>query len=103
MSGRAATSPELGPPPFTDDELAEVAEVAVAADPDTVVDADAVSLWDLAGWERGRLLPEWYMPAPMPGRSSSTWQRWVIGLIVASFILINALGLCSTYGRVGFG
>ena len=43
------------------------------------------------------------MPAPMPGRTSTRWQRWVIGLIVASFLVINAYGLCSTYGRVGFG
>ncbi len=43
------------------------------------------------------------MPAPMPGRTSPRWQRWVIGLIVASFLVINAYGLCSTYGPVGFG
>jgi hypothetical protein len=89
-------------PPLTDDELAEVAELAVAADPETVVGPDAVSLWELAGWQRDPLLPGWYMPAPMPGRTSPPWQRWVIGLIVASFLLINAYGLCSTYGWVGF-
>ena len=31
------------------------------------------------------------------------WRRRVILWVVASFILINAYGLCSTYGHVGFG
>jgi hypothetical protein len=103
MSGGAAAPSRLEAPPFTDEELDEVARLAVAADPETAVGPDAVSLWDMAGWGQGRLLPDWYMPAPMTGRSSGRWQRWVIGLIVASFLLINAYGLCSTYGRVGFG
>ena len=62
-----------------------------------------MSLWDLAGWEDARLLPSWYMPAPMRGTSSSRRQRWLIGLIVASFLLIDAYGLCSTYGTITFG
>ena len=49
--------------PFTDDELSSL---ALAADPDTDVDDDAVSLWDhLAGSPSQGPLPEWYMPAPM--------------------------------------
>ncbi len=101
MSGKAAPVGLLRPSPVDDDELAEL---ALAADPDTPVAADAVCLWELAGWDRrDPLLPTWYMPAPMPGRSSRGWQRYVIGLIVASFLLINAFGLCSTYGTVAFG
>lgn len=103
MGGEAAATTVLEPPPLSDEELAQVEALAMAADPDTAVDGNAVSLWDLPGWERPRLLPDWYMPAPMCGRSTSLRQRWVIGLIVASFLLINAFGLCSTYGRVGFG
>jgi len=99
MTG-AATSLTETSPPLTD---AELDELALAADPDTPVDPDAPSLWDLAGWDRNPLLPTWYMPAPMQGRSSSRRQRWVIGLVVASFLFINAFGLCSTYGTVGFG
>ncbi len=96
----AGALPLMDPePPLSD---AELAELAMAADPDTVADPDAVSLYELDGWDQGRLLPTWYMPAPMRGVSSSPWQRWVIGLIVASFLLINAYGLCSTYGVVGF-
>ena len=85
--------------PIADDELAAL---ALAADPDVAVPTDAVSLWDLAGWNDGALLPAWYMPAPQR-RSSARWQRWVIGLVVASFLLINGYGLCSTYGVVAFG
>ena len=85
---------------MSDDELTRL---ALAADPDAAVPRDAVSLWDLAGWSQGRLLPAWYMPSPMPGRAASRGQRWVIGVVVASFLLINAYGLCSTYGRVAFG
>lgn len=94
----APTAP--GPPSVSDDELEAL---ALAADPDTAVAADAVCLWDLAGWGRGELLPSWYMPAPIPGRAAPRWQRWVIGLIVASFLLIDGYGLCSTYGWVSFG
>ena len=93
----AVAEPEL--PPIPDAELAALAR---AADPDEPVGADAVCLWDLAGWDQGTLLPAWYMPAPMRGRSSG-WQRWVIALIVASFLVINAYGLCSTYGSITFG
>lgn len=85
---------------ITDEELARL---ALAADPDTAVGADAVSLWEQPDWDQGQLLPTWYMPAPMRGLLSSRRQRWIIALIVASFLLINAFGLCSTYGKVTFG
>ena len=102
MGGTAGAPAGLEAPPLTDEELARVAELAVSADLRSVAGPEAVSLWELAGWDDGRLLPSWYMPAPMRGRSAPGWQRWVIGLIVASFLLINASGLCSTYGWVGF-
>jgi hypothetical protein len=102
--GSPAPGAEPAPPPLTDSlSDNELANLALAADPDTQVGPEAVSLWSLAGWDRDQLLPGWYMPAPMPGRTSPRWQRWVIGLIVASFLVINAYGLCSTYGRVEFG
>jgi hypothetical protein len=44
------------------------------------------------------------MPAAMgSGRLLRGWRRRVVLLIVASFVLINAYGLCSTYGHVAFG
>ncbi len=50
------------------------------------------------------LLPAWYMPAPMVGAPLlHGWRRRVALLIVASFVLLSAYGLCSTYGWVGFG
>ena len=87
---------------FSDDELAEL---ALAADPDAGVAGDAVPLSEFlgAGGAGGALLPDWYMPAPAgAGRLLQGWRRRVVLLIVASFVLINAYGLCSTYGYVGF-
>ena len=84
--------------PLTDEELAAF---ALAADPDIAVDDDAVCLWQLMGSDPDGLLPEWYMPSPARGlRRLRGWRRWVILLVIASFLLIEAYGLCSTYGRV---
>ena len=85
--------------PISADELERE---ALAADPDAVLPDDAVSLWDL---ERpggaDPLLPGWYMPAPSGGpRRHSRGQRRVVYLLVTAFALINAAGLCSTYGHV---
>ena len=84
----------------TDEELAAL---ALAADPDTPVGHDAVPLRDdEAGGQD--LLPGWYMPSPARSiRPLRGWARWVVILIIASFVAINAVGLCSTYGWVSFG
>ena len=87
-------------PEVTDEELCAL---ALAADPDAEVDDDAVSIWDLAQSGSDRPLPEWYMPAPMGGgRLVSGWHRIPVALIIASFLAINAFGLCNTYGQLGF-
>ena len=87
--------------PVTDDELAAL---ALAADPDVEVGDDAVSVWDLDDSEAEVLLPAWYMPSPSTGRRLlHGWRRTVVLLVIASFLLTNAYGLCSTYGWVGFG
>ena len=84
--------------PLSDDELAAL---ALAADPDTTVDNDAVSLWSLGASGTDGLLPEWYMPSPARGLPRLRgWRRWVTLLIIASFLTIEAYGLCSAYGRV---
>ncbi len=91
-----------GDPVFTDEELSEL---ALAADADSGVADDAVPLSEFlgAGGATGELLPDWYMPAPAgAGRLLQGWRRRVVLLIVASFVLLNAYGLCSTYGYVGF-
>jgi hypothetical protein len=77
---------------ITDEELAAL---ALAADPDQPLDADAVA-FDPDG-DRAELLPSWYMPAPM-ARSGGWIRRIVIGGIVGSMLAINAVGLCVTYG-----
>ena len=90
---------------FTDEELAEL---ALAADPDAGIAADAIPRHELVGPGTGSpgsdLLPRWYMPPPM-GRSRllQGWRRRTVFVIIASLILITAYGLCSTYGVVGFG
>ena len=86
----------------------ELAELALAADPDAGIAADAIPLDELLESDtaapRSDLLPGWYMPPPM-GRSGllQGWRRRTVFVIIASFILITAYGLCSTYGIVGFG
>ncbi|MEO7572868.1 MAG: hypothetical protein ABIX10_10565 [Acidimicrobiales bacterium] len=83
-----------------DDEL--TAE-ALAADPDAPMGDDAVSLWSLGADADGDrdLLPGWYMPSPAGGASRHSRRRKrVVYLVVAAFLLINAAGLCSTYGIV---
>jgi hypothetical protein len=86
---------------LTDDELTAL---ALAADPEVELGDDAVSLWELNASEPDDLLPAWYMPSPMTRtRLLHGWRRTVVILIVASFLLIDAYGLCSTYGWVQFG
>jgi hypothetical protein len=74
----------------------ELTELALAADPDAEVPDDAVPF----GWSAVDLLPSWYMPVAVAGSSLSPWRRWTIRLLVATFVLINAAGMCSTYGWV---
>lgn len=87
--------------PFTDEELAAL---ALAADPQTTVADDAVPLREFLGSQGdGDLLPAWYMPAPADaGRLLHGWRRRIVLLIIVSFVLINAYGLCSTYGYISF-
>ena len=81
-----------------DDELADL---ALAADVDTPVGPDAVSLYDLARPDGPELLPAWYMPPPAGGRPRLRgWRRAVVLIVVLAFLVIEAAGLCSTYGQV---
>jgi hypothetical protein len=83
---------ELG---FTD---AELTELALAADPDAPMDEDAVPLAVYLDQAPGPL-PLWYMPAPMI-RGGSRWRLPVVLVIVAAFVIIEAFGLCSTFGQL---
>jgi hypothetical protein len=74
----------------------DLTSLALSADPHPVIDVNAVPWRPLSDALTG-LLPDWYMPAPS-GRRRGTGTKVAIGVIVASFVLINALGLCVTYG-----
>ena len=85
----------------------ELCALALAADPDAALDVDAVCLWDWIDTGGIHPLPEWYMPAPLPGpRRLAGWRRRLVrlnvGLIIVSFVTINAFGLCNTYGQLHF-
>jgi hypothetical protein len=98
-SGRPASG-ELAEP-FSDDELAEL---AMAADPDAPLDAEAVPLSVFLGRVAPMvsglpMLPPWYMPPASTARASR-WRTVIVLAIVVALIAIDAWGLCSTYGSV---
>jgi hypothetical protein len=78
----------------------ELAELALAAEPEVDVDDDAVPLRPLE--PTADLLPDWYMPAAS-AHAEPGWRRRVAVVVVAAMLLINAAGLCVTYGPVTFG
>ena len=77
---------------------AELTELALAADPDAPLEEGAVPLSVYLD-QAPSLLPSWYMPFPMarPGRG---WRIPVVVVIVAAFVIIEAFGLCSTFGQL---
>ncbi len=78
---------------ITDDELAEL---ALAADPDAPLPDDAVPMGvHLSRF--GAPLPLWYMP-PVVRSGGRRWKMPVVLTVVFAFVLIEALGLCNTYG-----
>jgi hypothetical protein len=82
--------------PITDDELAAA---ALAADPNLELDDDALP-FDAYQAEYGDLLPAWYMPAPATSGGHRRRNAFVATIIIGSLLLINALGLCITYGHL---
>jgi hypothetical protein len=80
---------------FTD---AELSILALAADPDQEPDADAVPLVDDTSDLYGPL-PAWYMP-PLRATRRTPLRTGIIILLIVSFLLIEALGLCVTYGQL---
>jgi hypothetical protein len=82
---------------LTDEELTTL---ALAADPAAPLSDDAVPISvHLARF--GPSLPTWYMP-PTMARSGRRWKTPVVLAVVAAFLLIDAMGLCNTYGILGF-
>lgn len=80
---------------------AELSALALAADPDVEVPADAVPFGELTGTAPAGPLPAWYMPAAVSGRLTG-WRRLPPAFVVASLLVINASGLCITYGKLGW-
>jgi hypothetical protein len=79
----------------------ELAALAIAAVPEPPLGDDAVPIRPL-GAPAGALLPDWYMPAPTAGAQPG-WRRRVAIGVVSAILLINAAGLCVTYGPVTLG
>lgn len=87
---------DLGPP-ISD---AELTALALAADPDQPLDRDAVPLNEYLSNSVG-LLPEWYM-APVMTRHVRRGPQLIALVVIGAFLVIEAFGLCSTYGQWPF-
>jgi hypothetical protein len=86
---------------LTETELtdAELTELALAADPDAPLSNDAIPIAVHLAQFAGAALPQWYM-APATSRSGRRWRTPVVVTIIAAFVLIEALGLCNTFGQL---
>jgi hypothetical protein len=74
----------------------ELTALAMAADPDAPLPDDAVPIGiHLARF--GASLPFWYMP-PAVSRGGRRWKTPFVIAAVSAFLLIDAAGLCNTYG-----
>ena len=82
---------------ISDDELTAL---ALAADPNEPLDIAAVPLDAYLGTAKGPL-PEWYMP-PVAARRLGRLARVAVLTVVTAFFLIEAAGLCNTYGQLPF-
>jgi hypothetical protein len=79
---------------ITDDELTEL---ALAADPHAPLPDDAVPIGVHLSQFAAAPLPLWYMP-PVARSGGRRWKMPVVLAVVFAFVLIEALGLCNTYG-----
>jgi hypothetical protein len=82
---------------FTDEELTEL---ALGADTAAPLADDAVPIHEYLA-QLPAPLPGWYMP-PAIARADKPWRRPVVITIIFAFLLIDAFGLCGTYGQLVF-
>ena len=82
---------------ITDDELTEL---ALAADPAAPLTEDAVPIGTYLS-QFAAPLPLWYMP-PVARSGGRRWTAPIVLAVVAAFVLIEAMGLCNTYGILSF-
>jgi hypothetical protein len=78
---------------ISDDELAEL---ALAADPNAPLDDDAVP-FNSTQTDEPALLPAWYMPVDA-SRVRSDWRGVVALGIAVGLVLCNAFAICVTNG-----
>jgi len=81
--------------PFSD---AELTELALSDTRDVMVADDAVPLSVYLALAPGPL-PSWYMPVAT-ARPGKLWRLGVVLALVSAFVIIEAFGLCSTYGQL---
>jgi len=89
----------------------ELTALALGADPDQGIDPAAVPLAQYLAsiHETGEsdpqgqvgLLPSWYM-APVVSRRVGRIPQLIVLVVIATFVAIEAAGLCSTYGQLFF-
>ena len=84
--------------PLSDEELCRL---ALAADPTAPLSDDAVPLSLHLAQFAGAALPGWYM-APATARGGRRWRTPIVVAIISAFLLIEALGLCNTFGQLSF-
>jgi hypothetical protein len=93
--GARVDGTELEEVEISDEELTAL---ALASDVDDPLSPDAVPL-DLYAAHDGGFLPAWYMP-PVTARRARHWRVPMVWVLVASFLLIDAFGLCICYGQL---
>jgi hypothetical protein len=79
---------------FTDEELTRL---ALAAGPGEPLPEDAVPIGAYLS-QIPAPLPLWYMPPVVRSGTGRRWKLPVVVTVVSAFLLIDALGLCNTYG-----
>lgn len=92
---------EVGPDgegELTDEELTAL---ALAADADAPIAEGAVPIGiHLA--QLGSALPLWYMPPAVRQGGRRRWKAPFVIAVVSAFLLIDLMGLCNTYGILGW-
>jgi hypothetical protein len=76
----------------------ELTELALSADPNAPLPDDAVPIGVHLSQFAGAPLPLWYMPAIARSGGGRRWRVPLVIAVVSAFFLIDALGLCNTYG-----
>jgi hypothetical protein len=94
-SGAVAFDEGFDDGPLSDEELTAL---ALAADPDQPVNADAVP-WDLYPQPSVGALPRCYLPLVMAGASKG-WRTPVVMAIIAALVVVDLFGLCITFGQL---